>query len=490
MTTETRRPDRRTFSVSASACFLFHLAFAFGLALPLRGLAAPTAPALFVATPVSWTQARLTWTDQSTNETGFVIERRLGADGVWAPVIITEPNVTRINDVGLAGGTSYTYRIKSTAGAGGGDSAYATAAAITTPVARKRPPIVIMPLGDSITRGTGGTQAGYRDPLYTLLKNAGYSISYVGSETTTSTILLTEAANEHHEGHAGYAISQLSGGLDGADTGWLTGVPGTRDPVFPDLILLMAGTNDIGTGNASGATTLARMDGLLNKLSTLRPSALIVVATLVPYYGTTETREQRQLDYNAGLPALVAAHQAAGQRLWLYDMRTKVSSPTHISSDGVHPNQTGYNAIAAGWFEAFQALPMIETWRRAKFGSAATTGTAADLADADGDGVANLLEYALGGEPKSAVATTTLLAPSLVRDEGNDYIAVTFSRRRCCDVGYTIESSADLVDWTAGAVQIGGPLVLSDFAERVTCRDRLPITSGARRFLRLRVSTP
>ena len=457
-------------------------------------IAAPTAPAAFTATPVSWTQAALKWTDQSSDETGFVIERRLGATGVWTPIITTASNVARIEDVGLIGATSYTYRIKAAGGAEG-DSAYVTAAAITTPAARKRPPIVVMPLGDSITRGTNGTQSGYRDPLYTMLKNTGYTISYVGSETTTATTLLTESGNAHHEGHGGFGISQISGGLDGADTGWITGVTGVRDPVFPDVILLMAGTNDIGTGGASGATTLARMDGLLNKLCTLRPAALIIVGTLVPYYGTHATREQRQLDYNAGLPALIATHQAAGRRVWLYDMRTKVNQVSQISGDGVHPNQTGYNAIAAGWFEAWKNLPMIETWRQAKFGTAAAAGSAADLADADADGLYNVLEYALGGEPKSGTAQNPAAAArsSLVSEGGNDYLTLTFPRRRHADVGYVVESSAlsgAAPIWSGGAVQLGTPVVLDSAFEQVTCRDLLALSAGQRRFLRLRVVLP
>ncbi|MDF3058469.1 MAG: esterase [Rariglobus sp.] len=462
------------------------------MAAPVCGRAAPVAPAAFMAIPVSWTQVRLSWTDQSTNESGFVIERRPGSDGAWAPVIITEPNLTRIEDVGLTAATSYTYRIKAI-DTFGGASSHAFTSAIVIPAARKRPPIVVMPLGDSITRGTGGTQAGYRDPLYTRLKNAGYSISYAGSETTTATPLLTEAGNDHHEGHAGYAISQISGGLDGATTGWLTGVAGERDPVYPDVILLMAGTNDIGTGGSTGAAALTRMDALLNKLGTLRPAALIIVSTLVPYYGTTATREQRQLDYNAGLTSLVAAHRAAGRRVWLYDMRAKVNSPAQISSDGVHPNQSGYNAIAAGWFEAFQALPMIETWRHAKFGSASSQGAAADLADPDADGRCNLLEYALGGDPVLAGLGVVSPHASVVVEAGIERLALTFLRRRHADVAYTVETASDLnagAIWTAGAVQIGAGLPVDDYFEKVTCRDTEPLVPGGRRFIRVRVSGP
>lgn len=358
-------------------------------------------------------------------------------------------------------------------------------AAATASVAAR--PLVVMPLGDSITRGTGGTQAGYRDPLYRRLSAAGYEIRFVGGETTTPTTFLTQSDNHHHEGHGGYAIPQISSGLDGAETGWLTGLPGVREPVFPDVILLMAGTNDIGTGGQTGAVALARMDALLAKLAVLRPSARVIVATLVPYFGTHETREQRQLDFNAGLPALVDKYLALGRRVWLCDMRPRVSSAARITNDGVHPNQEGYNAIAEGWFETFQTLPLIENWRHAKFGSAAAGGVAADLADPDADGFCNLLEYALNGDPRRGGDTGLLPRASFVTEDAGEFLALTFLRRRDADIDYRLETSSDLLDWTSDSTPIGTPLVLSDFFEQVTVRDRVALAASARRFARLRI---
>ena len=56
----------------------------------------------------------------------------------------------------------------------------------------------ILPLGDSITVGDGSpaTPGGYRDPLYSLLTDANYDFTYVGSQTTNPTAPLTAAAKQ------------------------------------------------------------------------------------------------------------------------------------------------------------------------------------------------------------------------------------------------------------------------------------------------------
>jgi hypothetical protein len=50
----------------------------------------------------------------------------------------------------------------------------------------------------------------------------------------------------------------------------------------------------------------------------------------------------------------------------------------------------------------------IQNWRQVHFGTTSNTGNAADLADPDNDGIANLLEYALNLSP---IAASTLPAP-------------------------------------------------------------------------------
>lgn len=450
------------------------------------------APSLLTSKTVSWSTVTLSWNPASPDATGFIIERRTGANGEWAVVMTTAPGTITFTDAGLAPATTYAWRIKALYPSG--ESGYSTLADITTPAAVTRPPLVVMPLGDSITEGT--VAGGYRAPLYSAFTGSGYTVRFVGSQTSSPTTALTDSGNHHHEGHGGFSIQQINDNLDGGSVNgghWLDGIIGTRDPVYPDVILLMIGTNDLGVLQRDVAPTLAAYDALLTKLAALRPSALILASTLIPYTGTTyPLREQHQLDFNAALPALIAAHRASGQRIWLYDMRTQVF-PVHIGADGVHPNQSGYNALATGWFEGFGPLPLIENWRLSHFGTAANTGEAANLADPDGDSVNNLSEYAFGSDPTSAASHLLPSAETAADTAGALHLQITFPRRRSGELAYRVQTSADLAGtpaWEDGGVQVNAPVVLNDDYEQVTYRDPSSLAEAARRFMRVQVTLP
>lgn len=72
----------------------------------------PLSPTNLVGTIVSTTQLNLSWTDNSTNETGFKIERKTGA-GIYAIVGTTLPDISTFSDNGLLPNTTYTYRVYS-----------------------------------------------------------------------------------------------------------------------------------------------------------------------------------------------------------------------------------------------------------------------------------------------------------------------------------------------------------------------------------------
>lgn len=72
----------------------------------------PGEPSDLRATVVGGNRIDLTWTDNSFNETGFVIERR--NNGVYAQVGTVGPNVTSWSDTGLASVANQSYRVKAT----------------------------------------------------------------------------------------------------------------------------------------------------------------------------------------------------------------------------------------------------------------------------------------------------------------------------------------------------------------------------------------
>jgi len=71
----------------------------------------PVAPTVLSATVVSGTQINLTWTDNSSNEDGFRIERKTGAGGTWAEIATLGANTTTYSNTGISELTNYYYRV-------------------------------------------------------------------------------------------------------------------------------------------------------------------------------------------------------------------------------------------------------------------------------------------------------------------------------------------------------------------------------------------
>lgn len=111
----------------------------------------------------------------------------------------------------------------------------------------------------------------------------------------------------------------------------------------------------------------------------------------------------------------------------------------------------------------------------------AATGAAAPSADPDGDGVSNLLEYALGGDPNAAEGD---LLPSARTENGRlviDYVRDLW----LTDVSYQVEWSHDLLAWTTTGVEDQIVLATADIERR---HAGIVIPASGKAFARLRVS--
>ena len=91
----------------------------------------PAAPSELVANALSWRRAQLLWTDASSNEAGFQIERRVAGSGEFALLATVGPNVTEFIDTSGAPSTSYDYRIRAINLKG--NSTYSATASLTLP---------------------------------------------------------------------------------------------------------------------------------------------------------------------------------------------------------------------------------------------------------------------------------------------------------------------------------------------------------------------
>lgn len=218
----------------------------------------------------------------------------------------------------------------------------------------------VMPLGDSITYGWQGSNAGYRGPLHDLMIPLSPGFRYAGSSAERPGLLPSAPVNQRwHEGHSSYNLDDLSDNLDGLNSErflqyggadrnpngghWLTSGNGTgRAPLFPDAVLMMAGTNDLDIPEGAGQ----RLRDLIGKITTLRPETTLFVARITPidwHLGV--------LPYNALIDSVVADFQALGKKVRVVDLHTGFPPNGHIS-DGVHPNDTGFTWMAVQWHEA------------------------------------------------------------------------------------------------------------------------------------------
>ncbi len=125
----------------------------------------------------------------------------------------------------------------------------------------------------------------------------------------------------------------------------------------------------------------------------------------------------------------------------------------------------------------------VESWRQLNFGTSANTGTAADSADFDGDGLTNLQEYIFGTLPNAA--QSPLLTSSLVG--GN--LTFTFVAKQAAGSGYTgltrfydLQTTTNLADPLSWQPVAGyGGIV----GNNQTVTATLP-ASGAQGFFRLK----
>src|SRR5439155_21882870 len=97
----------------------------------------PNAPSGLGATAISWSQINLNWTDNSTNETNFIVERALTSTFSSITSFSLPAGTTSFSDTGLAAGTNYYYLLKANNRAG--NSPYSHFPSATTHVASPPP---------------------------------------------------------------------------------------------------------------------------------------------------------------------------------------------------------------------------------------------------------------------------------------------------------------------------------------------------------------
>ncbi|KAI4098930.1 MAG: hypothetical protein L6R37_006228 [Teloschistes peruensis] len=193
----------------------------------------------------------------------------------------------------------------------------------------------VLPLGDSITYGEGSSDGnGYRLALATTIKDDGNHLNYIG-QVKSGTM-----GNNRHEGHGGFPIGPVGN----------TAKPDY--PERPNVILLMAGTNDI-IFKVDVPNAPKRLSTVIGAAVAACPDAAILVGTLLPLIHPKENPQLSSTDteaFNSGLLEAVEKYNKEGKHVAVVDMARVNAS--HISpTDGIHPTDEGYALIAAAWHD-------------------------------------------------------------------------------------------------------------------------------------------
>ena len=153
------------------------------------------------------------------------------------------------------------------------------------------------------------------------------------------------------------------------------------------------------------------------------------------------------------------------------------------------------------WTDFFSSLSKTSThpapttfavWQSQHFTPAQISdpSVSADAANPSGDGLCNLLKYALGldpGKPAAGGRPTT----QFVTAGGATYLALSFRRANAAtDLTYTVETSSNPATgmWTTGSIAVGTASDNGDGTSTVVYRDTKAMGTTGARLMRLRVS--
>ncbi|MDX2052933.1 MAG: GDSL-type esterase/lipase family protein [Polyangiaceae bacterium] len=215
----------------------------------------------------------------------------------------------------------------------------------------------VLPFGDSITWGYPDPgSGGYRVPLFSRTHQAGKAMTLVGTRSDGPDVVDGVTFPKAHEGEGGASIAQIKDRLSLPEVIALA----------PHIVLLHAGTNDVEAWaegldpNATAEMLAVRLGELLDATVQTFPSALVAVATNIPFRNTGTMYNQKGAPYNALIPQVVSARAAQGKHVILVDQNSAfLADPSYevnLMADDDHPNSAGYAIMADTWYAAIGAL--------------------------------------------------------------------------------------------------------------------------------------
>jgi len=206
--------------------------------------------------------------------------------------------------------------------------------------------IRIMPLGDSITKGSGSGvrdkdfQVSYRKALWDKLKNAEYKVDFVGSQIHGSAI---PDFDPDHEGHGGWSDNEVAAHV----LDLLRANPA-------DVVLLHIGTNGLNPDPDDVENILDNIDLHSEKIWVILGLIINRMNHACPNYSLTTS-------FNENVAAMALDRITNGDKIIVVDMECGANIdyrkyPFGDMWDRFHPYDTGYVKMADIWFSALEEI--------------------------------------------------------------------------------------------------------------------------------------
>jgi subtilase family serine protease len=290
-----------------------------------------------------------------------------------------------------------------------------------------------------------------------------------------------------------WTVSGTSGWLSYSTTG------GTIASGFsvPLSVTVNSVANTLASGNYGDTITFANTtNGVGN---TTRPAALTVFPSIPVITSTLNVTGTSgvALSYSITATNSPATYNATGLPAGLsVNMMTGLISGTVAASGTFDAVISASNLVGTG--SATLAITMRTTfsaWQDLWFtpGQLANPAISGDMATPAGDGIPNLLKYALNLNPL-ADGAGGLPVGSLIAIGGTDYLTLTYRQViLATDITYIPEVSGDLQTWNSGLGYVATVSVTPNadgVTETVVVQDMTPATPGTSQYIRLRVTAP
>jgi fibronectin type 3 domain-containing protein len=272
------------------------------------GASIPTAPTKLTVTSTTVSQINLSWTDQSTNEEGFKIERAPGTTTTFAQIATVGAGVTTFSDTGLGAGLTFTYRVR--AFSAGGDSAYSNTIAGTTDTkgttAPSPPSNLVLSSSTTTQIVIGWTDNSGNEDGFKIERAPGTSSSFSEIETVGANVTTYANTGLTAGSTFTYRVRAFNSGGDSPFSNTIAGTTATASPSPPSNLVLSSSTTTqivIGwtdnSGNEDGFK-IERAPGTSSSFSEIETVGANVTTFSDTGLGAGLTFTYRVRAYNAG----------------------------------------------------------------------------------------------------------------------------------------------------------------------------------------------